>query len=112
MISIYELELTKTVYTEKKDWLDANDELEVCNYMVWDEFRVETLCFPTLKDMYDYIDLLTEGFIQYRAHVFADNSQSLEYHNGEEWDIEYYFKTKEIILPENVVNYIAESVNK
>ena len=112
MISIYKLELTKSVYTEKKDWLAVNHELDALDYMVWDEFRGETLYFPTFKEMSDYIDSLTEGFIQYWCDVHADNSETLEYHNGNEWDIEYHFNTGEIVLPENIINYILECANK
>lgn len=112
MITIHSLEMSKKVFSEKQDWLAVNDKLDPIDYILWDEWRAEILYFSTYEELSNHIESLTEGFIQYWVDVHVDDTETIEYHNGDEWDIEYHFTTGRIELPEKVVKYVVDEYSK
>lgn len=109
-MKIWKLEVTKFVYTEKRNWL-KEDGLEEFDYIDDDKTQIYTIYFPYFKNMSKYIDEITAGHNQYWADAYErtdGDEESLEYHNGLEWDSEIHLITGRVRLHESLIEAVID----
>lgn len=103
---VWQLEVDKFGYKEKKNWLAVNDQIEPFDYIDDDKDEKYTIYFADFKSMSKHIDEITEGYRQYWADSYErtdGREEMLEYHNGSEWDAEIHLGTKQVRIDESMI---------
>lgn len=105
---IWQLDVYKTGYTEKKNWL-LEENIEPFDYLNENIDEAYTVYFGDFVSMSSYIDEITQGFEQFCADLIKrtdGQEEHLEYHNGSEWDEEFYLVTKQVRIHESLINVV------
>lgn len=111
---IYQLEVVNWVYTKRKDWLKSTDDSDV-DHIDDDNSKSYTIYFPDYQELSKYIDEITVGHKQYWFDIIERTDgdvQSIEYHNGAEWDSEINIEIKKVRLHESLVESILKLYQK
>ena len=108
---IWQLDVVKWEYTERKNWLAINDQSDPFDYIDDEKDESYTILFSSFDEMSKYIDKITEGYEQYWGDILNrtdGNKEILEYHNGHEWDKEMHLETKKVRVHDSLINVIKE----
>lgn len=109
---IFRMEVSERILPKKMDWLsDYEDKFEEDEF----DYKEYEFFFPTFEDMSKKLDEITEDCHQYwadaRDDIYGNNIESLEYHNGYEWDREFHIKTSRIYLTDDLLESIKKVIN-
>lgn len=102
------VEVNKWSYTERRNWLECED-VEEFDYIDEEKNEFYKQLFLRREDASDFIKKITEGFNQYWfniIHSIDDDEETLEYHNGTEWDTEIHITIGNMRIDDSFIESI------